>query len=191
MTGVQTCALPISLVTSIMGGPLLQRLLNRAKRRRLSEYILPKAFLPRLVADSRRDAIAVLSRCIASAHNLNATMIEDAVWKREAAMPTGLSDGVAVPHARIAGIRAPIVAVGLSESGVEFGASDGEPARIVVLLLTPIDSDAVQLAVMGETARTFQNAEVRQAAVRSQSYTEFVATLREAGTEKRSAMTAG
>ena len=49
------------------------------------------------------------------------------------------SKGVAVPHGRTDAVDRLVCAIGVSPDGVDFGAADGEPTRIVVLVLTPRD----------------------------------------------------
>jgi mannitol/fructose-specific phosphotransferase system IIA component (Ntr-type) len=93
-------------------------------------------------------------------------------------MSTALGDGVAVPHARLAGLARPLVCVGLSSAGVDWGAADGKAAHVVVLLLTPLEDAGAQLELIADVARTFRGEAMRQSALGALSYTEFLALLR-------------
>jgi len=42
-----------------------------------------------------------------------------------------------VPHGRLDGLAAPVVGIGLTKSGIDFDAPDGEPAQVIFLVLTP------------------------------------------------------
>ncbi|HTO54801.1 MAG TPA: hypothetical protein VMR50_15555 [Myxococcota bacterium] len=44
---------------------------------------------------------------------------------REEIMATGVGVGVAIPHAQVPGLAAPVAALGLAEPAVDFGAPDG------------------------------------------------------------------
>jgi mannitol/fructose-specific phosphotransferase system IIA component (Ntr-type) len=103
------------------------------------------------------------------------------VLEREATMATGIGEGVAIPHARIDGLQAPVVAAALSADGIDFDAPDGEPARLIFLLLTPRDDDGAQLEILADIARTFHNDQLREKAVRAKNYTEFLAVLKTHG----------
>jgi mannitol/fructose-specific phosphotransferase system IIA component (Ntr-type) len=93
-------------------------------------------------------------------------------------MPTGLGNGVAVPHARLNGVAAPLIAVGLSQPGINFDAPDGLPAQIVLLLITPAGDGQAQLEVLSEVAKELQNPDVRKSASEAKNFNEFVAALR-------------
>ena len=66
------------------------------------------------------------------------------VLLREYQACTGLGNGLALPHAKLNGIKRFISAIGISTDGIDFGAPDGG-ARLVVLLISQPQSDhAVQ-----------------------------------------------
>lgn len=166
------------MVTSIISGPMIQRILKRRKPSRFTDYLGAKAFLNPLQVQDRVGAIKELTQTICVLSNLDAKSVEAAIWFGELIMPTGLSNGVAVPHARIEGLSAPVVGVGLSRTGIDFKAADGEPAHIIFLILTPRNDDGVQLEILADIARTFSNAETREKALEVANYTEFLTLLK-------------
>lgn len=96
-------------------------------------------------------------------------------------MATGLARAVAVPHAQVAGLAAPVAAVGLSRDGVDFDAQDGQPARLIVLVLTPGDDLNAQLELLSDIGRTFREPGAVEEALRATTYTEFLSRLKTAG----------
>jgi mannitol/fructose-specific phosphotransferase system IIA component (Ntr-type) len=60
----------------------------------------------------------------------------DGLLSREALGSTGIGKGVAIPHVRHADGDKLLVAVGRSEGGVEFSAVDGEPVRVIFLIIS-------------------------------------------------------
>ena len=72
----------------------------------------------------------------------------------------------------------PVLAVGHSHAGIDFGAPDGKPTRLVFLLLTPRDDATAQLQIMGRIARLFQEPEARQAVYESDSFEELRALVK-------------
>lgn len=165
----------MALVTSMLAGPSILRILKRKRVRRFSDHLTSRGFVLTLKAGTSTEAIRELA---ALAGGSDSQAVADAVLEREASMPTGLGNHLAVPHARIIGLSNPVVVVGLSRAGIPFGAPDGEPAHIVVLLLTAADDDGAQLELLADVAATFKSIEARIQAEAVGSYTEFLALVR-------------
>lgn len=170
----------MALVTSIMSGPIMQVILNRPKTRRFSSYLNSRLFIDPLKAVRRQDAITELAQAASEAAALEPAVIADAVWARERVLSTGLGNGLAIPHARIRGLRAPLVVAGIAPGGIDFNAPDGALARIILLILTPYEDSAAQLEVLAAVARTFARADLCEKAVKAGSYTEFLALVKQA-----------
>ena len=63
--------------------------------------------------------------------------VVDSILGREKRGSTGLGGGVAIPHAKISGLRKPTALVGRSVEGVDLRAVDGEPVYVLVMLISP------------------------------------------------------
>jgi len=57
-----------------------------------------------------------------------------AIVEREKTLSTGVGIGVAIPHAMIPEVTDFVIAIGRSHRGIEFGALDEKPVRIVVMI---------------------------------------------------------
>lgn len=79
---------------------------------------------------------------------LNVDEVLHAVMDRERMRGTGLGHGIAVPNARLPGLRTAHVFVGTLEDGVDFAGVDDEPVSLVFLILTPADSPVTQLEIL-------------------------------------------
>ena len=86
--------------------------------------------------------------------------LED-VRAREEQMATGLPGGIGIPHARSAHVTTPSVAVGVSPSGVDFGAHDG-PAHLIFLIGAPDGADDAHLHILAALARKLVHEDFRQ-----------------------------
>ena len=168
----------MAMITSLISGTLMQRIIRRKVARRFTDYLHPRGFLNPLHASSSEGAIRELADAAAQLTGLNAMAIESAVLQRERMMPTGLGLCVAVPHARVHGMHTPIVCVGLSREGIEFDAPDGERSRLIFLILTPSHDDGAQLEILADISRTFLDSGIREGGLRVNSFTEFVALLK-------------
>jgi mannitol/fructose-specific phosphotransferase system IIA component (Ntr-type) len=79
-----------------------------------------------------------------------------AVREREAQGSTFFNEGVAFPHARIAGLEKPLVALGLTRGGVPDIAVE-KPVEYVFLSLSPLEKPEIQVQLLALAARTLQN----------------------------------
>ncbi|MDZ4183482.1 MAG: cation:proton antiporter [Desulfuromonadales bacterium] len=168
----------MALVTSLMSGPILQHVLRLKKTNRFTKFTSGRTFINRLKARSRVEAVAELAAVAASACGLEASEISDGAMLREQLMPTGIGNGIAVPHARMRGVTEPVIAIGLSAAGIDFDSSDGRPAHVILLIITPAHDDGIQLEILADIAKVFRDKEIHNKIAGVESYTEFLALAR-------------
>ncbi|MRR17723.1 MAG: PTS sugar transporter subunit IIA [Deltaproteobacteria bacterium] len=113
-----------------------------------------------IIWDKPMDTAVVLEKLVkaACAKNLacdDATGLI-AVQEREAQGSTFYSEGVAFPHARVAGLDRPLAALGLTRMGISDVATE-KPIKYVFLSLSPLEKPEVQLQLLAVAARTLQN----------------------------------
>lgn len=168
----------MALVTSLMSGPLLQRVLRLKKPRRFTDFLSARTFVNHLKARSRQEAVAELAKTVAEVAGLEVGEVIDGVMIREEMMATGIGHGLAVPHARLRGLERSVVAVGLSKAGIDFDAPDGQPAKLIFLLLTPVHDDGAHLELLADIATVFKGDEIRGRAAHVSGFTEFLALVR-------------
>ena len=168
----------MALFTSMISGPMVQAMLGQRKSRTVANLLTSNTFIYRLEATNRAETIRELTKAACTRANVDAGIVERAVRLREEAMHTGLGHGVAVPHARIAGLSGPVAALGLSEAGIDFDAPDGEPANVIFLILTPENDDGAQLEIMAHIGHAFRIRETTDRLLRARNLTEVIAILR-------------
>jgi mannitol/fructose-specific phosphotransferase system IIA component (Ntr-type) len=79
--------------------------------------------------------------------------IMDALWQRESVMSTLVAPNIALPHASLWLFKRTVGAFGVSKQGIDYGAPDGKPAHVVMLLIDDrYDSDK-HLAILKKSAR--------------------------------------
>jgi mannitol/fructose-specific phosphotransferase system IIA component (Ntr-type) len=76
----------------------------------------------------------------------------DKLLRREEMGTTAIGHGVAVPHCRAAGLKAPALLLGLSREGVPFAAVDGELSHVFFLLVSPEDNPGAGLRLLAAIA---------------------------------------
>lgn len=127
----------------------------------LSDLLARDAILPRLAATSRRQALQIMTEALAKAAGIDARAAFEAVLMRERLSGTGISDGVAIPHAPVAGVTRPIGAFARLETPQEFDALDARPADLVFMLLAPPDRGGDHLKALARVSRMLRRADVR------------------------------
>lgn len=105
----------------------------------LEDYIKPELVQPHLSGDTSKEIIGELMALLeADGIVRDAEEATRVVLEREAQLPTGMEEGVAVPHGRTDAVDQLVCAVGVNKTGVDFGAVDSKPSTIFLLVLTPI-----------------------------------------------------
>lgn len=76
------------------------------------------------------------------------TEVIEAITTREDRGSTGMGRGIAIPHAKISGLRKPAGVVARSSGGIDFKAVDGEPVTVLVMLISPENKPDEHLAML-------------------------------------------
>jgi mannitol/fructose-specific phosphotransferase system IIA component (Ntr-type) len=118
---------------------------------KLSDIIVTDAIVPELGAKNRDEAIEELVVKLAEAGAIakkDAPEVSKAVLGREEQATTGIGKGVALPHAKLKGIKKPVATIGRSSEGIDFSALDAKPVYSVILLLSSPDNPDEHLQAM-------------------------------------------
>jgi PTS system fructose-specific IIC component len=59
------------------------------------------------------------------------------VQAREELGNTGFEEGVALPHAKSIAVTEPAIAIGVSQSGIDYGSDDGKPSKLFFMIASP------------------------------------------------------
>lgn len=143
----------------------------------LSEMLRPEAVSVSLAGNTKHDIIAELITLLAETYAIEDTgPIEAAVLKREELFSTGLGNGIAIPHAKVASVRKMMVSFGLKKEGIDFQSLDSQPAHIFFMVVTPGDEDATEqhLRVMARISRMLKNEDFCRELLESMSEQEVL-----------------
>jgi mannitol/fructose-specific phosphotransferase system IIA component (Ntr-type) len=131
---------------------------------RLTEILREDIIKINLDASTKWEAIQELIDLLISTHELRLTdrnEIIEAVFDRERSLSTGLEHGIAVPHAVVNCVEDVIAALGTSWKGIPFESHDGQPAKLVILLLIPQGVFQRHVRTLAGIARLGTNPELR------------------------------
>lgn len=124
----------------------------------------------------------LMDRMKAANPELDAETAFAAVWERELKFASAVGHGVLVPHARLPGLKAPMVAVGRWPKAPPLPTPDGAPLRLVFLILTPLETPTMQLKVLQRIASLVMNETLRRKILRAKSDDALLTLLRTADT---------
>jgi len=106
---------------------------------------------------SKKRLFQQLGEIVATTYNLDAGTAVEALQNRENLGPTGVGHGVALPHARIAGLDAVVGAFLRIEKPLDFDSVDRQPVDLVFTLFAPLDSGVEHLKALALVSRTMRN----------------------------------
>jgi len=104
----------------------------------------------------------------------------DALLAREEETTTGVGMGIGIPHAKTEAVNRPSLAFARSETGVDFGSMDGEPATLIFLILVPKEGGEDHLEILSSLSRALMHDDVRERLHGADDESEVQETLREA-----------
>jgi len=84
------------------------------------------------------------------------------ITKRETNFSTALGHQTAFPHARLASLSKPLLAIGKSREGIYFPSPDNQPVRIIFMILTPFNEPTLQLNILAQLSGLISNVTLRK-----------------------------
>jgi nitrogen PTS system EIIA component len=126
------------------------------------DCLCPQQIALDIEASTRWEALRAVGALVEQSRGLNAPPIFRALWRREQAQSTALGHGIALPHARIMGIRQPITVYVRTKIPIAFAAPDHSPVSELFVVLVPEGADnARHLELLALIAEMFSDAAFR------------------------------
>jgi PTS system nitrogen regulatory IIA component len=136
--------------------------------------ILPVAqVLVRVDATSKKRAFEEAGLLFENLHGLNRALVTDSLFARERLGSTGLGHGVAIPHGRIKGLKAPLAAVFQLAHPIGFDAPDEQSVNLLIFLLVPEAATQRHLETLSEIAELLSDASLREKIIASTASSEL------------------
>jgi PTS system nitrogen regulatory IIA component len=123
----------------------------------LSDLISVEAVLPALKVNSKKQALQELSERAAAVSGLSAREIFDSILQRERLGSTGVGNGIAIPHAKLAKAQQIFGLFARLERPVDFDAQDGTPVDLMFMLIAPESAGADHLKALSRIARAVRD----------------------------------
>ncbi len=120
-----------------------------------------------LAGKTAQEVLAELCRPLAVSGHVDAQRLLETLLEREKLGSTGIGEGVAIPHGKVAGLPSLMASFGRARAGVDFKAIDGKPTYLFFTLFAPENSAGVHLKALARISRIFKNPAFRDAVLRA------------------------
>ncbi|WP_420857770.1 PTS sugar transporter subunit IIA [Marivivens marinus] len=111
-------------------------------------------------ASSKKRLFHDLGELAESCYGLDATRVVEALLEREALGPTGVGQGIALPHARLEGIDRVSGLFLRVEKPLDFDSVDRQPVDLVFALFAPASAGVDHLKALALVSRTMRNSSI-------------------------------
>jgi mannitol/fructose-specific phosphotransferase system IIA component (Ntr-type) len=152
----------------------------------LADFLSCAIILEEAVVASRDQAIEAIVAELAGTGGIPrhiAPEIREAIIRREELGPTGIGEGVAIPHAWHPALERAVGALAVGRRGLVFESLDRKPVHIVALVLTPAgaEGERAKTAAFDAILRKMRDSDFRCRLLQAATRDELMAILREGG----------
>jgi PTS system nitrogen regulatory IIA component len=141
---------------------------------KLSEIFNPQLIISDLKAHDKKGVLEELSQVITEQNpSLNKRSLLQVLLERERLGSTGIGDGIALPHGKLAELSNLLISFGRSTNGLDFDSIDEQPAYLFFLLLAPENSAGMHLTALAKISRMLKDANFRQRLMGAKSRKEI------------------
>jgi nitrogen PTS system EIIA component len=120
---------------------------------RIIDFFEPTSIVADLAGSTGREVLTELCRPLGTVTGVEAQFLVEALLVREQLGSTAVGDGVAIPHAKVPGLRGLVAGFGRSRAGIDFKAADAKPTRIFFALFAPANGQSLHLNALARMSR--------------------------------------
>ncbi len=132
----------------------------------LTKFITKPCIIPEMQAKNKADALKELVHVLHERKKIpEVGPALDQIIAREATESTGIGNGIAVPHARVPGLKSLACSVGRVPEGLNFMAIDRKPVHLIFLICYPPSEQTAYLNFVATVAKLLGNKERLKAAL--------------------------
>lgn len=127
----------------------------------LTDILKPEAVKVLTAASSKKRLLREMGELASTAYGFEQTLIVEALTIRENLGPTGVGNGVALPHARLDDLENVVGIFIQLEKPVEFESVDRQPVDLIFGLFAPKNAGVEHLKALALVSRTLRNPSIR------------------------------
>ncbi len=126
----------------------------------LNQILSAEAVIPSLNATSKKRLLQDIAQMAEQVYGLPSKEVFLAIQDRELLGPTGMGNGVGIPHARIPVLQDVKGIFVRLDKPVEYESVDHQPVDLVFALFAPLGAGAEHLKALARVSRTLRNPEI-------------------------------
>lgn len=134
---------------------------------KIVEFLRPEAVIASLSGQTGQAVLAELCKPLAATNKVDGQRLLETLLEREKLGSTGIGEGVAIPHGKLAALPGLMASFGRSAPGVDFRAIDGKPTHLFFALFAPENSAGAHLKALARISRIFKNPAFREAILKA------------------------
>lgn len=123
----------------------------------IADLLKPEQVVARLRATSKKQALQELARRAAELTGQSERDIFSTLMKRERLGTTGVGNGIAIPHGKLAELEQMFGIFARLEHPIDFEAIDDRPVDLIFLLLAPEEAGADHLKALARVSRLLRD----------------------------------
>ncbi|MDD2980871.1 MAG: fructose-specific PTS transporter subunit EIIC [Hespellia sp.] len=145
---------------------------------RISDLLSREAIDLNANVSSKMDAISHLVDLMDRSGSLSdKEAYRQGVLAREQESSTGIGEGIAIPHAKVAAVKKPALASMRVSKGVEYETLDGEPARLFFMIAAPEGGANVHLEALARLSKMLMDDQFREDLMQAESIGTFLGII--------------
>jgi nitrogen PTS system EIIA component len=153
--------------------PKFHRAPSKTIMNRLASILSAEQVLVQVDVSSKKRAFEEVGLLFENLHGLSRALVTDSLFSRERLGSTGLGHGVAIPHGRIKGLKAPMAAVMQLATPIGFDSPDEQAVGLMIFLLVPEAATQKHLEILSEIAEMLSDSALREQLLKMQDATEL------------------
>ncbi len=129
---------------------------------KLRDILISQCVLDHLVSTQKEPVLQELAACLsAQLEGVPQNEVYQILLDREKLGSTGIGNGVAIPHGKIAQLKHVVAAFGRSLEGIDFESQDNKPAHLFFVLLAPENAASLHLKALARLSRLLKDHDFR------------------------------
>tara|TARA_Y100000031_G_scaffold31670_1_gene35223 strand:+ start:745 stop:1206 length:462 start_codon:yes stop_codon:yes gene_type:complete len=129
---------------------------------KINDILTLETVLAEIKASDKENVIEELAEFLYRSHDISdKSELVRVLLEREKLGSTGIGENVAIPHAKMKGLKKIIAAFGISKKGIEFDSIDNKSVNFVFVLIAPESATGNHLKALAKISRLLKNSEFK------------------------------
>ena len=145
---------------------------------KIMDILVKEAVLLDLESDSKDGVLAEMATALGAAMpSVDQERLLQVLVEREALQSTGIGEGVAIPHGKMAGLDRLLASFARCKNGLDFDSIDGQPTQLFFLLVVPEHSGGQHLKALARISRFLRDGTFRDQLIEAEKPEDIFAAI--------------